>query len=262
MEKSEDITPCDRCGKCCVQFKHQIHYRSDELLNSALINSSNLCMQLYLRIKNLFQKEEAHQLRFYVPLKSDLLALIADTSSSEGLLSEEDLHILKISDTNQDECMFLNWDAESLPFCEIQAIKPHMCKAYPDSKGGVCLNHKERYYTPRFLEFQCAQNLAPMQVVYTLYKDQISDPIAYDILSYLMDFGKFSEAKTMALFTNYFEISPQQFQRSLKELIGLGLVQIVIENDERCIESISTKEIEQKIDQYIHDHNWVVPTFQ
>ena len=66
----------------------------------------------------------------------------------------------------------------------------------------------------------------------------------------------------MALFTNYFEISPQQFQRFLKELIGLGLVQIVIENDERCIESISTKEIEQKIDQYIHDHNWVVPTFQ
>jgi hypothetical protein len=73
-----------------------------------------------------------------------------------------------------------------------------------------------------------------------------------------MDFGKFSLEKTQDLFQRYFEISPKQFDACVKELCSLGLLQIVIDNDETFIECISSKEIEHQVDSYLQTHNLIL----
>jgi len=243
---------CDNCGKCCIEYTNQIRFQSDEKCLDLFEKSSDLqqnpLISLFLRIKDLFKKDIDGKIQYFVPTKADLIPY----------LSEEEKKIFNISsntDLNSKECMFLSWKTANnkrISFCQIHDYIPKMCRDYPSSKGGVCLNHPERYYTMDFFEYQKQKIGFAIKVLRKIYGEKIKFPIGFDIICFLMDFGRFSYDKVRDFFINNFNISSSEFVSAVQEFVKLSLI-FNINNE---IESISIKEIEKLVDNLMDKFGW------
>jgi len=243
---------CDRCGKCCIEFTHQIRFQNNEHLLELFEKSPKLqqnpLLSLFFRIKNNFKKVIDGKEQYFIPTKSDILPFLYE---SEKNLFE----ISNISEFNNKECMFLSWKTENnrkISFCQIHQYSPLMCKQYPSSKGGVCLNHPERYYTMVFFEYQKKKIGFAIKVLRKIYGDKVKYNIGFDIICFLMDFGRFSCEKVRDFFIKIFHISSSDFMSAVQEFVKLSLIFNV--NNE--LESISIKETERLVDDLIDKYGW------
>jgi len=243
---------CDNCGKCCIEYTNQIRFQSDENLLMSLEKSSNQqqnpLISLFFRIREFFKKVIDGKIFYFVPTKADLLPY----------LSEEEKKIFNISsdtDLNSKECMFLSWkivNNKRISFCQIHDYIPKMCREYPSSKGGVCLNHPERYYTMDFFDYQKKKIGFAIEVLRKIYSEKVKFRIGFDIICFLMDFGRFSYDKVRYFFINNFHISSSEFVSAVQEFVKLSLIFNV--NGE--IESISIKETERLVDDLMDKFGW------
>ena len=68
---------CDRCGKCCIEFTHQICFQDNEPLLELYEKSPNIeqnpLISLFFRIKDFFKKDINGKKQFFVPTKVNLL---------------------------------------------------------------------------------------------------------------------------------------------------------------------------------------------
>ncbi len=243
---------CDNCGKCCIEFTNQIRFQCDENLLTLFEKSPNLqqnpLISLFFRIKEYFKKDIDGKIFYFVPTKSDLLPF----------LSVKDKNIFNNSsdtDLNCKECMFLSWKTVNngrISFCQIHNYNPKMCKDYPSSKGGVCLNHPERYYTMEFFEYQKKKIGFAIKVLKKIYGEKVKFQIGFDIICFLMDFGKFSYDRVRNFFIKNFHISSSEFVNAVQEFVKLSL----IFNVNGDIESISIKETERLVDDLMDKFGW------
>lgn len=243
---------CDNCGKCCIEYTNQIRFQYDEYLLMLFETSPELqqnpLISLFFRIKEFFKKDIDGKIQYFVPTKSDLIPY----------LSVEEKKIFNISsdaDLNNKECMFLSWKIDNnrrITFCQIHEYIPKMCKDYPSSKGNVCLNHPERYFTLEFFEYQKKKIGFAIKVLRKIYSDKVKFQIGFDIICFLMDFGKFSYEKVRDFFTINFHISSSEFVSAVQEFVNLSLIFNV--NGE--IESISIKETERLVDELMNKFGW------
>jgi Fe-S-cluster containining protein len=246
------MNDCDRCGKCCIMFARQIHFRPDELifLNKVTLESPihNEILRIYLRIKDKYQNVVDGQKRFYIPIKRQI---------SEDL-KESELTLIPINSENQDECMFLVWREEGnsqISECIIHEFNPKMCKDYPTSKGGACLNKKELKISEHFFNYQKEKVSMQIKVMKEILGKRINNPIAYDVLTLLMDFGKFPKEDVCSFFIKRSNITKEEFNLILDNLHEHTLVFFA----EDWIEGISSKEVEKTVDAIMKDLNWELP---
>jgi len=242
----EIMTSCDRCGKCCYQFRHQIHYKDSEFQTLSSNGNPEAIFALFLKYASQWKKDVEGKDRYYVPIKQEL----------NKILSASEIKQFGLESSNLDECMFLGWDANKLPYCRIQTYKPSMCLEYPDSKGGVCLNHKERYYTRRFFDFQVIQNNMPIKVLKEFYREKITDEMSFKLITFMMDFGRFDRKKVQELFHQEFNLSKHDFDHLIYNLKKHELVSTYIDEAGERIESISSREVEKAIDAVCESMGW------
>jgi len=243
---------CDNCGKCCIEYANQIRFQSDEylliLLEKSPNQQQNPLIHLFFRIREFFKKVIDGKIFYFVPTKADLLPY----------LSEKEKKIFNISsntDLNSKECMFLSWKYVSnkrISFCQIHDFSPKMCRDYPTSKGGVCLNHPERYYTMDFFKYQKNKIGFAIKVLRKIYGEKVKFQIGFDIICFLMDFGRFSYDKVQDFFISNFHISSSEFVSTVQEFVKLSLIFNV--NGE--IESISIKETELMVNDLMENFGW------
>ncbi|QEE17678.1 YkgJ family cysteine cluster protein [Promethearchaeum syntrophicum] len=243
---------CDRCGKCCIEFTHQIKFQNNEpLLELFKISpklQQNPLLTLFFRIKNNFKQVIDGKEHYFIPTKSGLLPFL---NENEKKLFENSNN----SELNNNECMFLSWKTENnrkISFCQIHQNSPLMCKQYPSSKGGVCLNHPERYYTMEFFNYQKKKIGFAIEVLRKIYGDKVKFQIGFEIICFLMDFGRFSYEKVRNFFISNFQISSSDFTSAVQEFVKLSLIFNV--NNE--LESISIKETERVVDDLINKYGW------
>ena len=243
---------CDRCGKCCIEFTHQIHLQNNEPLLELFEKSPNLqqipLLSLFFRIKNIFKKVIDGKEQHFIPTKSELFRYLNEKEKKLFLISN-------ISDLNNKECMFLSWKTvnnERVSICQIHDYSPKMCKEYPSSKGGVCLNHPDRYYTMEFYDYQTKKIGFAIKVLRKIYGKRVKFQIGFDIICFLMDFGKFTYKKVRDFFISNFHILSSDFVSAVQEFVKLSLIFNV--NNE--LESISIKEVERLIDNFIDIYGW------
>lgn len=244
---------CSRCGKCCIQFAHQIHFLEHEPFVTALRSPSwqsildkfsepgqkaRIC--IYRKVMQSLLHDEGGIIKYHIPIKEEV----------QIFLSSEEKEVIILTPQNHKECIFLDWNP--LPYCMIHDSKPAMCKNYPSNKAWACLNHPERYYTRPFLEFQRSQIGRAVDVLRYFYHEKVHDHVAFEILTLLMDFGKFSIPQLKHFFVSEFAVEPDEFQRIVDQLFKLTLV--YIKGDE--IEGISVKEVERSVDQIMKERNW------
>ncbi len=245
---------CDNCGKCCIAFINQIRFQDNEpifdLFERSQSFQQNPLITLFFRIKDFFEKVIDGKKQYFVPIKSDLLQY----------LNEEEKKKFKISsnsetDLNGKECMFLSWKTVNnrrISFCQIHEYSPKMCKNYPSSKGGVCLNHHEKYYTIEFYEYQKNKIGFGIKVLKKIYGERVKFNIGFDIICFLMDFGKFPYDKVKDFFIKNFQTSSSDFMNAVQEFLKLSLIFNV--DDE--LESISIKETERLVDDLMDKYGW------
>jgi len=243
---------CDNCGKCCIEFTNQIRFQDSETLLAISEKTPNLqknpLISLFFRIKDFFKKNIDGKEQYFVPTKSEIMPH----------LNEKEKKLFNNSnsaDYNGDECMFLSWktvNKKRTSFCQIHNFSPRMCKDYPSSKGGVCLNHPERYYTMEFLEYQKKKIGFAIKVLRKIYGEKVKFQIGFDIICFLMDFGRFSYDKVQDFFISNFHISSSEFVSAVQEFVKLSLIFNV--NGE--IESISIKETERVVDDLMKKFGW------
>ena len=95
---------CDRCGKCCIEFTHQIRFQKNEPLLELFEKSPNLqqnpLLSLFFRIKNNFKKVKDGKEEYFVPTKSDILPY----------LDENEKKFIEFSNISviYKECMYLS----------------------------------------------------------------------------------------------------------------------------------------------------------
>ncbi|MHA1920050.1 MAG: hypothetical protein ACTSWX_09920 [Promethearchaeota archaeon] len=214
--------------------------KSPELQQNELIS-------LFFRIKDKFKKNIDGKEQFFVPTKSDLVPYL-NQNEKKLLINSNN------NDFNGDECMFLTWkieDNQKISFCEIHDLNPKMCKDYPASKGGVCLNHPERYYTMDFFNYQKRKIGFAINVLRKIYGEKVNYDIGFDIICFLMDFGKFTYTKVRDFFLQNFNLAASEFDKAVQEFIKLSL--IIRINDK--LESISVKEVDRLVDDIIEKYN-------
>ncbi len=243
---------CDNCGKCCIEFTNQIRFQNDENIFIIFEKSpelqQNSLISLFFRIKDNFKKVIDGKIIYFVPIKEDLLPYF----------SEEEKKIFNNStntDFNGKECMFLSWktvDNKRFSFCKIHKFSPKMCKDYPSSKGGVCLNHPERYYTMKFYEYQKKKIGFAIDVLRKIYEGKVKYAMGFNIITFLMDFGTFSYDQVRKFFIKNFQISSSDFVSAVQEFVKLSLI-FNVSNE---LESISIKEIEGLVDNLMDKFGW------
>jgi len=243
---------CDNCGKCCIEYINQIRFQSDEKSLDLFEKSSDLqqnpLISLFLRIKDLFKKDINGKIQYFVPTQSEIMSH----------LNEKEKKLFNNSnsaDFNGKECMFLSWKTvnnKRISFCQIHDYIPKMCRDYPSSKGGVCLNHPERYYTMEFFEYQKKKIGFAIKVLRKIYGEKVKFQLGFDVICFLMDFGRFSYDKVQDFFISNFHISSSEFVSAVQEFVKLSLIFNV--NGE--IESISIKETERLVDDLMDKFGW------
>ncbi len=243
---------CDNCGKCCIGFTNQIRFQENEPIFLSFKTSPNLqqnpLISLFIRIKDFFKKNIDGKKQYFVPTKSEISSHLNENEKSL-------FNNLNSADFNGDECMFLSWrivNNRRTSFCQIHGFSPRMCKDYPSSKGGVCLNHPERYYNIEFFNYQKKKIEFAIKVLKEIYSERVKYKIGFDIICFLMDFGKFSYNKVRDFFIKNFHISSSEFMSAVQEFVKLSLI-FNINNE---LESISIKEIELIVDDMMDKYSW------
>ena len=244
--------PCDRCGKCCYMYNargHQIHFQPDapffQLSQQEQYNLHSL-VPIYLHVKDDFKKKKNDNLRYFIPTKAQI----------QSYLTPSQHMMIPLTDTNGSECMFLQWTTNSLAKCVIHAYNPKMCREYPENKGGACLNHVERRYTEKFLTYQHQQIGFAVKILRELHRNKITDPLAWEIVTFLMDFGRFPLQKVRNFFVVFFKITSQHFDHIVHLLEKFTLVRVI---EQTWIEGIALKEVEQVIDTIMAEKGWKFP---
>ncbi|XEO76388.1 hypothetical protein WKT22_01412 [Candidatus Lokiarchaeum ossiferum] len=239
---------CDRCGRCCYEFSHQIHFLSDETFILKPIefqdNFVEEKVQLYHKYMDKFKKKTQNKMRFFIPTKKQIFPYL--NSQSQKYLIDEMVH--------PNECMFLSWQ-ERLASCEIHQYNPQMCKDYPTAKGGVCKGHPEKKYTKHFYYYQKQKIGFAIQALEQIYSERINSPIAFEILTILMDFGDFNLDQLMVFFEKDFFYSKSEIVKAMDDLKDLGL----IFQEQNRIQGISLKEVEAQIDEVMKRRGWQYP---
>ncbi|MCF2139806.1 MAG: hypothetical protein K9W44_07120 [Candidatus Lokiarchaeota archaeon] len=256
---------CSRCGKCCIEFEGQIHFKSSESFISPNYSESSHqeireknqhpYITLYRKIQQkwcIFDSSTKEN-RYYIPSKRQIW-------ERHPKLAE---NFLPYSSKKSKECLFLAWHqssfpqsslktAENIPYCIIHGNHPEMCRNYPKSKGYVCKNHPERKYTIHFLHYQQKKIGFAINVLKQLYKEKVFHPFAFDLLALLMDFGDFSKKKVQNFFFSEFDISLEVWKNTIQDLLELHLIS---EKDQN-IQGISLKETEYLIDRIMNELGW------
>jgi Fe-S-cluster containining protein len=244
---------CDRCGKCCYIFNergHQIHFQPDAALFHLSLEAQEhlhpTLPSLFLNVRDDFKKCEDGKIRYYVPTKKEILPYLDKNPELKHQLEPE----------NEVECMFLQWKPTGEAECLIHQYNPTMCRNYPENKGGACLNHYERRFTKKFLAFQHSEVDFAVRVLKELHRNKITDVYAWEIVIFLMDFGKFPFDSVKAFFLDTFSINEKHFEQIVNHLAQFTLVR-KIETDKRIfLEGISLKEIEKVVDEKITQFGW------
>ncbi len=241
---------CSRCGRCCTEFATQIHFQSEEpfvtLSEQDLTSIVPILGPIYYRIKDKFMKTAEGAEKYFIPTKEQVTPY----------LTPREKLMLDIADHNPKECMFLKWtdDELKLPYCIIHEYHPRMCVEYPTSKGGACLHHTERKYSHDFLEYQREKIGLAVQVIRQIYasKMKYSDPVGFELLTLMMDFGKFKRNLLESFLLREFHTSKEEFDNVVGELFDLNLISL--HEDE--IEGISVKEVDRAVTQIMQTNGW------
>ncbi len=246
---------CSRCGRCCVEFANQIHFTPEEKFITSIFDHKNPKINSLINLfhihKDKFKKEIGGKIRYYIPSKKRINEL------SNGNLE----YFSKSFSKNMDECMFLDWinisdlkkkTSKLISNCLIHEYNPRMCNEYPTSKGNVCKNHPENKYSRIFFKYQKNKIGFAIKVLKELYSNRITNEICFNILTILMDFGKFDFQLLQNFLLDEFEYSIEDFQESINILKEYNLISLINNN----IEGISLKETEIIIDQLIKERGW------
>lgn len=245
-----DTNICDRCGKCCCEFNakgYQIHFRPDDsffqLTPEQQIQLNPPLVSIYLRVKSHFIEKQHTIPRYLIPTIQQIQPYLTDIEKNQIPLTNE----------NQHDCLFLQRNKDGTTQCVIHQYNPSMCHKYPENKGGACLNHYERRFTKKFLEFQRTQIGFAIKILRELHDGKITDPIAWELVTFLMDFGQFPLNKVRNFFVVLFHIDSQQFDHLVHLLAEFTLVRVV---ENKYIEGISLKEVESVVDKIMEDRGW------
>lgn len=244
---------CDRCGQCCYHFNHtsyQIYFKdSDSFLTLPPDIQESVdpnLVPLYNRVKPFFIQQKDNTKRYLIPTKLQL----------QKMLSPSEFELVPPSMKNGDECMFLFWEKENQALCRIHQFKPDLCRVYPTNKGGVCLNHYEKRMSMEFLAFQQSEIGYAVKALKHLYSDKFEDPVAYEILTLLMDFGTFPLQEVEDFFARNFQVSKTRFQAIIDQLYRNFLL---FQKNRDQVEGISMKEVEKLVDGIMAQNGWIPP---
>lgn len=154
--------------------------------------------------------------------------------------------------------MFLTWKNDLKVYCSIHDFKPNMCLAYPNNKGTVCLNHPERYFSLAFFHHQKKRTHNIIQVLKEFFHHSELPEICFDIIAYLMDFGRFPIYETQEFFAKEFDLSAEVFNEYISILANLTLIQKDYDSNGTMVEitGISSNEVESIVDRTIKEHGW------
>lgn len=69
---------CEQCGKCCIEFSHQVHYNEKELETLFLKQkaTTHQLFQLFLSIKDTFMMKVNEKIEYFIPIKKDIIRLV------------------------------------------------------------------------------------------------------------------------------------------------------------------------------------------
>jgi Fe-S-cluster containining protein len=233
-------------------FAGQIHYLPEEFKHIMPETVKHPLFNQYFNFRERFTKIEKGKKKYFVPIKEDFITLLV---SEQNFNKSKEMGI-DMQTGNLKECIFLAWDSDGFPTCVIHEFKPHMCAVYPEVKGGACLNHKERYYSRRFFEFQQQSIGIVIRVLKELYGAKVQDQRAFDILTLLMDYGKFLKEKTQEFFSREFGINNHEFDAMVNNLFEIHLLMQYPSQEGDLIEGISHLEVEREIEQIMKEQRW------
>ena len=104
------------------------------------------------------------------------------------------------------------------------------------------------------MEYQREKIGLAVQVLKQIYGPKIkySDPVGFEILTLLMDFGRFKKSLLENFIEQEFAISSDVYGNVLAELFDLNLISVY----EDGIEGISVKEVDRAVTQIMQTNGW------
>lgn len=257
---------CQKCGKCCIKFSGQIRYQINKVEENwrALdpvyrefiqeFNRKKPIKYCYpLRISRIKRIRNEISDFYLIPTKLEFLAMILSSDYRDHKIDSEDASsyfaaLVEFSSTSlSKECLFLTHKG-NYKICSINNTHPKMCDEYPRNKGYVCINQRERYFSQEYLKFKKKAFTDEVSLLnrFIPYFREHDLEYTWDIIAFLMDFGKFPIEKLEAFFTDLGWKS-LDFKYAVKDLRRYGLIFSTLNNEkEEMVESISSTLLKRK----------------
>jgi Fe-S-cluster containining protein len=259
---------CKRCGRCCRDFHHQIRFTERELSDSKLKENHDKRVQLFFSIRKLQEKHVDGEPCVFVPIFGDLMTLLehnkAKKNDAAEQLNEDWIAIIEdllknIPNQDMNSCLFLEKRGSEF-FCSIHENAPEMCKIYPKNHGFVCLGQRERYATKEFFEFQKVRVKSAIDVLKMLFKQEIRNPICFDILTFLMDYGGLPESTVIEFFEKEMNVKNEIFQACVKELVDHSLIYSFKDpvSQHNLLRSVTYEDVNRIVDEIMKRKGWTV----
>ncbi|MHA1728988.1 MAG: hypothetical protein ACTSWY_09675 [Promethearchaeota archaeon] len=265
---------CKRCGLCCRFFSKQVRYiiepeeenwsklpgfYKEIIINFNSGNSRKEIFPLYLSRDKKYRN--MHKQVFFIPTKLEYIYYLMKDRPDLQDQSHRQIHkledilynghsgLLSFSKSERAmECLFLT-ERNGIAECTINKVHPKMCDIYPENKGYVCLNQKERYFTKIYFNFKKSKFKEVIKVLNYIfpYFSENDMEYAWDLIIFLIDFGFFELEEVKFFFISKLEWNADKFKYVIKNLTRYGLVLNSIRKKKHMIESISSTSIRNKI---------------
>ncbi len=225
-------------------------------------------MQLFRSLLKQQEKRINGEKCFFVPIYDDLKTLLENNlfknSEKTAELSKEMIDIIKnllqnVPNNDFNSCLFLE-QSDSEYSCCVHDDAPEMCKIYPKNHGYVCLGQRERYGSKEFFEFQKTRVKSAIAVLKMLFEEKIKNPICFDILTFLMDYGTLPESVVHDFFEKEMNVKTSTFQACVKELADNSLLFLLkdTESGKPLLRSVSYEHVNQMVDEIMKQKGWTV----
>lgn len=259
---------CKRCGRCCRDFHHQIRFTERELSESKLNQQQDKRVHLFFSLRKLHERPIDGEICVIVPVYGDLKTLLEKYKSKNSKGTErinedlvgiiEDL-LKKVPNQDMNSCLFLE-KRDSEYYCCIHENAPEMCKIYPKNHGYVCLGQRERYGTAEFFNFQKNRVKSAIAVLKMLYEQKIKNPLSFEILTLLMDYGAIPESLVRSFFEKEIKVEKVLFEACVKELADQSLLFLLKDPNSQNIllRSVTYEDVNRIVDEIMKQKGWTV----
>lgn len=259
---------CKRCGKCCKEFRHQIRFTEKELSESKLKELKDARVTLFLTLQK-FQRTEIKSERcVLVPIYADLITFLekidGENIDRQFDLNEETILIMRnllknVPNNDLNSCLFLECENGQYGCC-IHNHAPEMCKIYPSNHGFACLGQRERYETKEFYEFQKKRVKSAIAVLKMIFESKIKNPISFEILTLLMDYGAIPRALIHEFFEKEMNASKEAIESAVKELVEQSLLFLFMDKKthQELMKSVTYEDVNRIVDKIMEEKGWTV----